>query len=162
MLVVRDTSPIRALQALHLVSLVEQMFTRVYIPPAVVHELSVAAPIIGPFNVSEYPCFITQAPKDRSRVAELLIELNTGEAEALALALELQADTVLIDESLGRRVAVRLGLKTTGVLALLVRAKANGHVPEVAPLLDQLNATINFRISPALRARVLRDAHEID
>ena len=69
---------------------------------------------------------------------------------------------MLIDESLGRRVAARLGLKTTGVLALLVRAKANGHVPEVAPLLDQLNATINSRIAPALRARVLRDAHEID
>lgn len=95
MLVVSDTSPIRALQALRLVPLVEQMYGVVYIPPAVVRELSVAAPVIGPFSVSDHPGFIMRAPTDRNRVAELLTELNTGEAEALALALELHADTAV-------------------------------------------------------------------
>ncbi len=162
MLVVSDTSPLRALQALGLVSLIEQLYGNVYVPPAVVAELSVNAPGVGAFRVTDFPFLVVRAPSDRSQVSALLADLNAGEAEALALAVEVHADAVLIDESLGRRIAARLGLKTTGVLALLVDAKTRGLIGRVAPLIRELDARINFRISEQLRARVLKDAGEAE
>lgn len=65
-------------------------------------------------------------------------ELDKGEAEAIALALELGADQVLIDERRGRRIAARLNLRYTGILGILVEAKNRGLISEVKPLLDAL------------------------
>lgn len=102
MLVVSDTSPLRALQAIRQVGLVERLYGPVFVPPAVVAELAVDAPAVGPFPVADYPFLVVRAPSDRASVSRLLVELNAGEAEALALAVEVRADTVLIDEAPGR------------------------------------------------------------
>lgn len=158
--VVSDASPLRALQAIERVGLVEQLYGRVLVPPAVASELGVEVPVLGAFRLTDYPFLVVQAPTGQAEVARLLGELNTGEAEALALAVEVRADVVLIDESHGRRVAARLGLRTTGVLATLVRAKERGLVDRVAPLIIELDRRINFRISEEVRKKVLMDAGE--
>lgn len=160
MLVVSDTSPLRALQAIERVGLVEQLYGRVLIPPAVASELGVEVPVLGAFPLADHPFLVVQAPTDQAGVARLLGELNAGEAEALALAVEVRADVVLIDESHGRRVAARLGLRTTGVLATLVRGKERGLVDRVGPLISELDRRINFRISEEVRRKVLMDAGE--
>jgi predicted nucleic acid-binding protein len=160
MLVVSDTSPLRALQAIRQVILLEQVYGQVFVPPAVAAELSVDVLALGPFLVADFPYLIVRAPTDRASVVRLLSELDKGEAEAMALAIEVHADTVLVDEALGRRVAARLGLKTTGVLALLVRAKKMGLVGPIAPLLDELSQRIQFRVADQLRRRILNDAGE--
>jgi predicted nucleic acid-binding protein len=126
--VVSDTSPLRALQALGRVALIEDIYGRVLVPPTVVAELAVDAPAVGTFQVTDYPFLVVQRPRDRASVARLIAELNAGEAEALALAVEIRADAVLIEETAGRRVAARLGFRTVGVLALLVQAKGKGLV----------------------------------
>jgi uncharacterized protein len=160
LLVVSDTSPLRALQAIGRVQLVESIYGRVLVPPAVVAELAVDAPAVGAFRVADYPFLVVQGPRDDASVARLMVELNAGEAEALALAVEIRADAVLIDETTGRRVAARLGLRTVGVLALLVQAKGKGLVERVGPLIDELDAKIRFRVSEEVRRRVLEDAGE--
>jgi len=93
-------------------------------------------------------------------VVRFLQTLDLGEAEALALALELQADGVLVDEKLGRRIAKRNGIATVGTLGVLLRAKAEGHVPAVRPLLERLIQEISFRVSPRVQADVLQRAGE--
>jgi predicted nucleic acid-binding protein len=160
-LVVSDTSPLRALQAIEHINLLEWMYPRVLVPPAVLDELRIDVPGLGPFPVGAHPFMVCQAPRDISRVNGIEARLNRGEAEALVLALEVNAQYVLIDESLGRRVAASLGLRTVGVLALLVQAKQLGHIAAVAPQIDALARRINFRVSPQLRARVLQDAGEL-
>ena len=62
--------------------------------------------------------------------------LDPGEAEAIALALEIRPDALLIDETRGRVVERRLGLPLIGVLALLVRAKRTSMITAVRPLMD--------------------------
>ncbi len=82
-------------------------------------------------------------PEDVRRMPRL----DAGEIAAIALAMEIAADAVLIDETDGRRAAHRLGLTTIGVAGILVRAHAAGLLSAVSPVLDQLQQKANFWLS---------------
>ena len=86
--------------------------------------------------------------------------LDPGEIAALALALQIHADAVLVDERRGYEVARELGLPVIGVLGILLRAKSAGLVPAVRPLLDALQTEAGFWVSAQVRAEVLRQAQE--
>jgi len=77
-------------------------------------------------------------PLNDPRRADLLSDLDRGEAEVIALAQVLNADLVIIDERLARRHASRLGITLTGSLGILVQAKLRGLIPAVRPLIEQL------------------------
>jgi predicted nucleic acid-binding protein len=87
-------------------------------------------------------------------------ELDAGEAEAIALTLETQAELLLMDERVGREVARHLGLRYTGLIGVLVEAKHKGVLSVVTPQLDELRNIAGFRISDALYVRVLQDERE--
>jgi predicted nucleic acid-binding protein len=86
--------------------------------------------------------------------------LDAGEANAIALALELQADDLLIDERLGRQEALRLGLSIIGILGILLVAKQKSLIPQVQPVMDALISQAGFRVSSQLYQRVLALAQE--
>lgn len=67
------------------------------------------------------------------------MDLHSGEAEVIVLANELDADLVIIDETLGRRFAKNAGLKVTGTIGVIIKAKEQGHIKKVMPLLNELN-----------------------
>mgnify|MGYP000114206840 CR=1 FL=1 len=136
------------------------MYGRVLVPPAVERELAFAAPVVGPFVVADHPEFEVRSPRDIQRVSSLRVSLGAGEAEAISLAIETNADLLLVDDLRGRKAAVSLGLATAGVLSVLVSAKSRGLVDRVGPLLSVLEDRLNFRVSADLRSRVLRDADE--
>lgn len=152
MLVVSDTSPLTALIQIGRAALLPRLFDRIVIPPAVRTELLREHPalpdwldIVAPKAI---PIEITSA------------RLDLGESEALAVALELHADAVLLDERLGRRVARALGLRVTGLLGTLVLAKQRGHLPLIAPLISDLQTQAGCWFDDALVADVLRAAGE--
>ncbi|MFQ4137648.1 DUF3368 domain-containing protein [Nodosilinea sp. PGN35] len=89
-------------------------------------------------------------------------ELDIGEAEAIALAVEVQATQVLIDERRGRLVASRLNLRYTGLLGILAEAKGQGLIAEVKPLLDALINEAGFWVAEPLYTSVLRLVNEIE
>jgi hypothetical protein len=82
-------------------------------------------PFAGPPFVDPALCawLVVEPARDKSRVAQLRTELDAGEAGAIALALERQADLIPVDERLGRQVATALGLRVTGLLGVLAEAK---------------------------------------
>ncbi|QXD16313.1 DUF3368 domain-containing protein [Rhodocaloribacter litoris] len=98
--------------------------------------------------------------RDTRLVTVLQRDLGRGEAEAIALALERNADLVLLDEREGRRAARRLGLSVTGVLGLLVEAKAKGHVATLRPLVDALRQVAGFYVHDEVYRAVLRQVGE--
>lgn len=89
-------------------------------------------------------------------------DLDYGEAEAIALALELKAELVLMDEQKGRRSAQRLGLNTVGVVGILLEGKARGFIDTLKPHLIALRQTAGFFLSDRLYQVALQLASESD
>lgn len=103
---------------------------------------------------------MTKSPADGKRVQDFCKTLDRAESEAIALALEVKADLLLIDERQGTETAHSLGLKTTGVLGILIQAKRRGLSGPIGPVLNRLVSELGFHISESTRSEVLRLAGE--
>ncbi|MDA0266257.1 MAG: DUF3368 domain-containing protein [Cyanobacteria bacterium] len=161
MIIVSDTSPINNLAAIQALDLLRELYGTVVIPEAVYHELTDPDfPVAGSIEVQTLEWIQCQAVTNSAMIEALSNDLDPGEAEAIALAIEIKADQVLIDERRGRLIAARLNLNCTGVLGVLVEAKAQGLIPAVKPLLDALIDQAGFWIAQPLYDRVLRFAEE--
>jgi uncharacterized protein len=159
--VVSDTSPITSLAAIDQLDLLRQLYQQIIIPQAVYDEMVNLANLVpGAIEVQTSPWIETRQATNRVLVAELQEELDIGESEAIALAIEIQADRLLIDEYPGRTVASRLGLKFTGVLGVLLSAKHKGLISLVKPVMDDLIVQASFRISSQVYAGILQAADE--
>ena len=153
MIVVSDTSIITSLIQVGHVELLRLLHGTVLIPRAVQLELLRTHAIV--------PAFIeVRDVAGRARVADLEAELDLGDAEAIVLAKESNADLVLIDEKLGRQVALREGLRIAGLMGLVVEAKLRGLIGSVRELVRQLEAEAGFRVSTAVKAEAFRLAGE--
>lgn len=105
--------------------------------------------------------FIVVKPvQDRHRIQALEQNLGRGEAEAIALALELGLRRILIDERDGSRMAQELGLEPLGVLGVLLRAKREGHLVSVKEMMISLRDEVGFYIHRNLFDKVLHLAQE--
>lgn len=160
MIVISDTSPIRALSHLRLIELLRELFQEVLIPPAVELELASPPSGIALVDVAQWDFIRVEAPADRVRVDEFARSLDPGESEALALAVERSADAVLIDERAGRNKARNVGLVVIGTLGILVRVKQKKLLDRVEPLLDRLQDELGFFVSNQLRDEILKLAGE--
>ena len=157
MIIVSDTSPINNLAAIDALYLLQALYETVIIPEAVYRELTDPAfPVAGATEVQTFVWIQTRSLTDFTLLNALSNELDRGEAEAIALAIELAADQVLIDERRGRLVAARLKLRYTGILGILVEAKSQKVIPAVKPLLDALMTQAGFWIAAPLYNSVLR------
>jgi uncharacterized protein len=162
-IIVSDTSPINNLAAINQLHLLHQLYGMVLIPEAVYRELTDPNfPVAGAIEVQTFDWIQTRAVSDRTIVEALSKELDIGEAEAIALAVEIQADQVLIDERRGRLIATRLKLRYTGILGILVEAKSQGLIAEVKPLLDALVNKAGFWVAEPLYNSILQLVNEID
>jgi len=88
-----------------------------------------------------------------------MVSLEMGEAEVLALARELRADLILVDEEKARKSAVIAGFNVMGLLGLFILAKNLGLLKKVKPLIEELRAK-KFRISDRVVTEALRRAGE--
>lgn len=154
MIVVSDTSCVSNLLSIGHVSLLPRLFGEVLIPPAVERELV-------RFH-THLPDFLKPvAPSDRDRVLRLRDELDEGEAEAICLACEMKAGRLLIDERVGRAVALREGLAIIGIVGVLVTGKRTGLFASIGPVLEQLENEAGFRLSQPLKLEALRSVGEL-
>ncbi len=161
MIVVADTSVLINLCRVGQGGLFKNLFHEVVIPPEVAAEFVRLAGKTSRFAGLKIPPGIKQQSPANLLAAVLAAPgLDSGEAAALSLAVEIHADAVLIDERRGYEVAVQLGLRTLGILGILLRAKSAGFIPAVKPVLDALQQDAGFWLSEALRKQVLTAAGE--
>ena len=102
-------------------------------------------------------CDRQQIPHSIKGLSEIL---DPGEAEAIALAKEINADLLLIDEKLGKELATKENIPCKGVIGILIEAKAKGLVTKVKPLFDELINNLKFRISERVYRLALDKAGE--
>lgn len=148
-ILISDTSALIILSKLDLLSLLQKLYSKVYITSLVQHEFGLAIP----------NWIIVLDPKNEVYNKLLEINLDPGEASSIALALELENPILLIDERKGRRAALQLGLKITGTIAVLISGKNNGFLEQIKPELDRMKA-FDFRISDSLYEKALLLAME--
>jgi uncharacterized protein len=161
MIVVSNSSPLVSLAAIGRLDLLRELYGTITIPQAVHDEVVVQGlgrP--GSSEVQTLEWIVRRDVDDPNVVTALEGKLDRGEAEAIALAAELQADLLLMDERLGRTEAARFGLRFIGILGVLIEAKGRGLLQRIEPILDELQLDAGFRMSEALRARVLQAAGE--
>jgi hypothetical protein len=163
MVAVSDTSVVSNLAFIGRLRLLASQFEMVWTPEAVRAELDRIPSVEAKDRIAE----AVEAGWLRSRkvlnprlAAALANDLDTGEAEAIALATEIPADVLLIDEKEGRGFARQAGLRVRGVLGILLRAKTKGELASVKAEIRALRDRAGFFVAPASEVEVLRSAGE--
>ncbi len=100
-----------------------------------------------------------KSPGDKLRQQDLEIQLDKGEASAIALAIETPGSTLIVDDFKARVIAEKLGLEITGTIGVIVKAKLKGIIPSIKPLLEKVRAT-NFRFTEEIEKKALKAAGE--
>ncbi|MFB8791544.1 MAG: DUF3368 domain-containing protein [Potamolinea sp.] len=139
MIIVSNTTPLSELAKIDRLDLLQTLFTKILIPPAVYTELTTGNhPATTAIPAATW--IETRVVNQAERIEQLLQTpgLDRGECAAIALAQELNADRLLMDERAGRRLAQQLGLPVIGTIGILLLAKRLGILNEITPLLNDL------------------------
>jgi len=151
-MIVSDTSSISNLLQIGLIEILHTLYGEITITPSVEREL---------YRLETHELALANldwvkvvSPKDQKLVKKLMLELDSGESESIALALEYQADYLIIDESQGRMIAESLGLPIVGILGVLIQAKKYGIIADLKEEIEKLRSA-GFRLNQNLVNSVL-------
>jgi uncharacterized protein len=162
MIVVSDTSPISNLFKIGELDLLHKVYNEIFLPKAVMDELLALENFGVNIDSIKLASWVKSVEvTERSTVNQLLLDLDLGEAEAIVLAKNINADWLLIDETKGRAIAKKSGLQTIGLLGVFLFAKNEGIINEVKPYVELLITKAKFRIKQELFDRILLLANEV-
>jgi uncharacterized protein len=159
-IVIADTSVFLNLSCVGQEKLLLRLYNEVFTPPEVRDEFQRACTGYPRFVGLTFPDWIKVQPAKSFISLPEAISLDPGERAALALARDIHADLLLIDESLGRTVARSLGLRVSGILGVILEAKNFGAVPAIRPILEQLKRKAGFWLDDRTLSEVLSLAGE--
>lgn len=156
MIAVSNTTPLRYLIAIERENLLGELFEKVFVPVAVRDELTESR---TPENVRRRilspPVWFEVRTVAAVPASAFPVTLHRGEREAILLAETLRSDVVLIDEQIGRTIALSRNLPVSGTLGILERADIMGLVANFPEVLKRLKSG-GFFITEALEQQLLR------
>jgi predicted nucleic acid-binding protein len=129
MAVIVDTSCLIILSKIGKIDYLKRLFREILIPQSVLNEFGETIPDF----IEVY-----QEPIDINILQRSQVSLDEGETEVIALAIEKNAEGVVIDEKKGRKVAKRMGLKVIGTLGLLALANTKGIVEDIEQVIKEV------------------------
>lgn len=135
--VVSNTTPIISLLKLLRLDILEKLYSEISIPNAVFQEIEVGKNKKYYQDLSKINWINIVEIQDKQAV-KYFLDLDSGEAEAIVLATEINADLIIMDEKLGRFHAKHADLKVTGTIGVLIKAKKQGLISELRPVLYEL------------------------
>jgi len=157
--VIVNTSPLLYLYQISGLHLLQQLYRAVTIPLAVQEELEtgkrrgIDVPDVGSLS------WICLRPVSSAALVPAVVDLGRGEAEVLALGLEITGSLLILDDQLARRIADLHSLRYTGTLGVLVKAKQAGYLPSLRETITALRGK-GMWLGDAIVAEALRLAGE--
>ena len=161
--VVSNTSPILNLAIIGELSLLRDQFGEVLIPEAVLEELQVKGNLPGSKDVRDAikaGWIRIETVKQDPLVRAMQRDLDKGEAEVIALAMQVNAEWVLMDERDGRKAAKSMKLKVVGVLGILLKAQREGRLRSLRQAMDRLREKAGFYVQADLYNAIIRESDE--
>ena len=147
--IIIDSSTLIALHKLNLVGILKELYTFINVPEAVRCELG--------HDLSQWMKIL--AVDNMDMVRDLSKKLGEGESAVITLGIERENTVLVLDDLRARQTAKKLGLRITGLLGILLKAKKRNKIARIKPLMEIL-ARERFRISPTLKNEILRIAGE--
>lgn len=162
MLIVSNTTPIISLLKINKLEVLEKLFEKIYIAQGVYDELVSNNTFPGEAQAIRECKFINVKSVQNEFAVKLLqknLGLDVGESESIVLFDELKGDVLIIDERKGRAVAQSMSISLTGTLGVLLKAKNQGIIDSIKPLLDKM-IDKDIRIGTKLYEDILKSANE--
>lgn len=156
--VIADSTPLIVLANVSQLDILRRLYGGVIIPRAVYLEVTSKSDAASR-AVRSCDWIQIRDVGDPGRKSEFRSRLHDGEVEAMLLAQDLSADLILIDDATARTAAESMGLTVTGTMGVLIRAKRDGVVEDVRPILEGMLAN-GFYVSGRLVDMVMRVAGE--
>jgi len=154
-----NTSPIFYLHRLGLLEILNKLYGDIIIPEAVKDELEKGSGQGEDVpQLEDYP-WIQIMNVHMPEYLNLITDLGLGESEVLAIATNHPSALVILDDKLGRRIAKMRGFRLAGTAGVLLRAKENGLIPALKPVIERL-LSLNFRLKPDLVKAIFEMARE--
>jgi len=148
--IIIDASSLIALYKLNIIDILKDLYASINVPEAVLSELG-----------HDLPHWIRIMTLDNiDKAKDFRKKLGDGESEVIALGIEKKSYVLVLDDLKARQTAQKLGLKITGLLGILLKAKKRNKISKIRPLLKILDKE-NFRISNKLKNEILIMAGEV-
>lgn len=157
--VIVNSTPLIVLCGIGQLNLLKKLYGEIYIPKAVYQEVTAK---------TDSACLQLKNEKSWIHVAEIKdtgdkkmykAKLHDGEVEGMILAQEMKSDLVILDDNAAKKTAKYLGLTVTGTLGILIKAKQDGYIQQIHPLLSMMKRK-GFYISETVERLVLEKSNE--
>ena len=160
-MIVSNTTPISNFLHLDQMEILKTIFKELHVPMAVHSEIEVYFSGDYQWQKCLDEDFIIKTEVQTSRkIQELLIHLHMGEAEALCLCIENNAQLCLLDDKDARIVARLNNIPVSGTLGVLIKAKKMGIIESVKELMDRLRTDHHYWVNDAMYNKVLSLSNE--
>lgn len=143
--IIADTSVLIVFSKIDAMGLLQRMYGAVIVTPEVVDEYGAVLPSWISVRVAV----------DKKYVDLLRTQVDAGEASAIALGIEFKGALLLLDDLKARKLALSLGLRITGTLGVILKARERGVIRDVVPYIEKIRKS-DFHISEALLREILR------
>lgn len=158
--VIVNSTPLIALSNIGKINLLQQLYHEIYIPQAVYNEVTEKNDDAGRALEKSLSWINVIKVKHPENYAMYKAKIHAGEVEVMILAQEEpKADLLIIDDNAAKKTAKFLGLKVTGTMGVLLKAKQSGIINNVSSLLEALKSN-GFYISDNVVQMVLKQAGE--
>lgn len=149
-IIISDTSCFIILSKIGELDLLQKVYGQIITTPEIAEEFGETLP--------EWTMIKNVSDKYSQKILEL--QIDKGESSAIALALEMPKSILILDDYKARKIAKQLGIIYTGTIGVIIKAKLNGIIPSVKPIIEKIKQT-NFRISEEIELQALKEAKEL-
>ncbi len=152
--VIVNSTPLIVLGNAGLLEILQKLYGRILVPEAVYQEVTAKDDAAGMILLNGADWIQVEQVQNQSDARIFSSRLHAGEVEVMLLAREQKADLLIIDDNAAKSTAKYLGMKVTGSLGVLLRAKQMGFLEDINDAMERIIRN-GFYVSEALKKHII-------